>query len=249
MTEISLILICILILFDFLLLYKIKKIETAGNFSSFENSFLALEKSLDKLDSKLNEEFAINRNESNNNSKVNREEINGYIKDFNESVLSRMAEIAGLQKNQLDTFSNQLTSLTKTNEDKIERLTRTIEEKLKQIQDDNNLKLEKMRETVDEKLQSTLEKRLSDSFKMVSERLEQVYKGLGEMKTLAVGVGDLKKVLSNVKTRGVLGEYQLENILEQILTPDQYAKNVRTKLNCNASVEFAVKLPGREDNR
>jgi DNA recombination protein RmuC len=105
-----------------------------------------------------------------------------------------------------------------------------------------------MRETVDEKLQTTLEKRLGESFKQVSERLELVHKGLGEMQNIATGVGDLKKVLSNVKTRGVLGEYQLENILEQLLTPDQYSKNVSTKKGSQAHVEFAVKLPGKDSD-
>ena len=104
-----------------------------------------------------------------------------------------------------------------------------IATQLKDIREDNSRQLEKMRETVDDKLQKTLDKRLGDSFKLVSDRLEMVHKGLGEMQSIASGVGDLKKVLSNVKTRGVLGEYQLENILEQILTPDQYAKNVATK--------------------
>ncbi|MCJ7615858.1 MAG: DNA recombination protein RmuC [Desulfobacterales bacterium] len=123
-------------------------------------------------------------------------------------------------------------------------LIQTVEGKLKAIQDDNTAKLEKMRETVDEKLQSTLEKRLGESFKQVSERLEQVYKGLGEMRTLATGVGDLKKVLTNVKSKGVWGEIQLGNILEQILTPEQYDTNVITKKDSNERVEFAIRLPG-----
>ena len=109
------------------------------------------------------------------------------------------------------------------------------------------LKLEKMRETVDEKLHKTLEERLGQSFKLVSDRLEAVQKGLGEMQSLANGVGDLKKVLNNVKTRGVLGEYQLGNILEQILAPEQYDSNVKTKKGSNDLVEFAIKLPGKDD--
>jgi DNA recombination protein RmuC len=116
------------------------------------------------------------------------------------------------------------------------------------MQTSNEQKLEQMRITVDEKLQQTLEARLGESFKLVSERLEAVHKGLGDMQTLATGVGDLKRVLSNVKTRGVLGEYQLEAILEQILTPDQYAKNVKTKQGSNALVEFAVKLPNKQNS-
>ena len=125
---------------------------------------------------------------------------------------------------------------------------KTVEHQLQNLQVDTSNKLEQMRATVDEKLHSTLEKRLGESFKQVSERLEQVYKGLGEMRTLAVGVGDLKKVLTNVKTRGTWGEIQLGNILEQILTPDQYDRNVSTKKDSNARVEFALKLPGPDSD-
>jgi DNA recombination protein RmuC len=124
----------------------------------------------------------------------------------------------------------------------------TVETQLKALQEDNSRKLEQMRTTVDEKLHNTLEQRLGQSFKIVSDRLEQVHKGLGEMQTLATGVGDLKKVLTNVKTRGVIGEYQLENILEQMMTPEQYAKNVKTKQGSNAMVEFAIKLPGKKED-
>jgi len=123
----------------------------------------------------------------------------------------------------------------------------TLEKKISELQSANERKLDEMRTTVDEKLQKTLETRLGESFKLVSERLEAVHKGLGDMQQLATGVGDLKKVLTNVKTRGILGEYQLESILEQILTPEQYAKNVKTKDGSNTVVEFAVKLPGKED--
>ncbi|MES2689993.1 MAG: DNA recombination protein RmuC, partial [Bacteroidota bacterium] len=123
----------------------------------------------------------------------------------------------------------------------------TIEKKVSELQNGNEKKLEEIRNTVDEKLQKTLETRLGESFKLVSERLEAVHKGLGDMQQLAIGVGDLKKVLTNVKTRGVLGEYQLENILEQLLTIEQYAKNVKTKEGSNALVEYAIKLPGRDE--
>jgi len=123
----------------------------------------------------------------------------------------------------------------------------TVEKKIAALQEGNEKKLEEMRKTVDEKLHDTLEKRLGESFKLVSERLEAVHQGLGDMKQLAVGVGDLKRVLTNVKTRGVLGEYHLENILDELLTNDQYGKNIKTKSASNALVEFAIKLPGRED--
>ncbi len=176
-----------------------------------------LEKNSGRLESVIKDEISRNRDESGKNSKATREEI-----------------------------LNLLTELSKLNEDKLEKMRATIEQKLKSIQDDNNQKLEKMRETVDEKLHSTLEKRLSESFKQVSERLEQVHKGLGEMQVLATGVGDLKKVLSNIRSKGVFGEFQLANILEQLLSTEQYSKNVKTKSGSNAMVEFAVKLPGRE---
>ncbi len=200
-----------------------------------------------RLDKTLQEELAKNRAELNKNAREAREEANLAMKNFGDSVLARMTENATLQKNQLDTFSAQLIRLTGTNNDNLEKMTQTIEKHLTALQNDNNLKLEKMRETVDEKLHKTLEQRLGESFKLVSERLELVQKGLGEMQTLATGVGDLKKVLSNVKTRGILGEVQLGNILEQILTPEQYAKNVITKKGGRENVEFAIKLPGKDD--
>ena len=130
-----------------------------------------------------------------------------------------------------------------TSEQRMENMRTTIEKRLTYIQEDNNTKLEAMRKTVDEKLQKTLEEKMTQSFQLVNERLEQVYKGLGEMQNLAVGVGDLKKVLSNVKTRGVLGEIQLGAILKEILAQEQYAENVETKPGSNQRVEFAIKLP------
>jgi DNA recombination protein RmuC len=132
------------------------------------------------------------------------------------------------------------------NTEGMDTLRHAIETRLAAIQTDNNQKLELMRQTVDEKLHNTLEQRLGESFKLVSDRLEQVHKGLGEMQTLASGVGDLKKVLSNVKVRGTWGEVQLDNLLDQILSADQYAKNVATRPKSSERVEFAIKLPGRD---
>jgi DNA recombination protein RmuC len=148
-----------------------------------------------------------------------------------------------------ENFAQNRMELAKTLEafqGRLEKMRDTIEVKLKDIQLDNSKKLEEMRRTVDEKLQETLNKRINDSFKVVSERLEQVHKGLGEMQELATGVGDLKKVLSNVKTRGILGEVQLGNILEQFLSPDQYVKNAMIRGGSTEAVEFAVRLPGGE---
>lgn len=146
----------------------------------------------------------------------------------------------------LESFSNQLLTLTQMNEQKLEKVRSVVESSLKSLQNDNTQQLERMRETVDEKLHSTLEKRLGESFKIVSDRLEKVHEGLGEMQSLASGVGDLKKVLMNVKTRGIWGEIQLGNLLEQILTPEQYATNIATKKGSADRVEFAIKLPGRD---
>jgi len=139
-----------------------------------------------------------------------------------------------------------LRAVAESNEKRIEGLRTTIDTQLRQIQDGNEKKLDEMRRTVDEKLHDTLEKRLGESFKLVSERLEAVQRGLGEMQTLAAGVGDLKRVLTNVKARGTWGEVQLGGILEQILTPDQYDRNVKTKAGSNESVEYAIRLPGRD---
>lgn len=178
-------------------------------------------------------------------AKDNQERTERIVK---EEIAQNREELNKSLKSGLDTFLNQISSLTKSNEDKLEKMRVTIEERLKLLQDENSQKLEQMRVTVDEKLHSTLEKRLGESFKLVSERLELVHKGLGEMQTLASGVGDLKKVLTNVKTRGTWGEIQLGNLLEQILTPEQYAQNVVTQKGSSERVEFAIKLPGRDKN-
>ncbi|CAB5280901.1 RmuC family protein [Burkholderia multivorans] len=145
-----------------------------------------------------------------------------------------------------DTLHRQLTQLTEANDRRIGEVRATLEQRLKDIETNNAAKLDEMRRVVDEKLHATLEQRLGESFKLVSDRLEQVHRGLGEMQTLAAGVGDLKKVLTNVKTRGTWGEVQLEALLEQMLTPDQYAKNVATVPKSTERVEFAIRLPGRE---
>lgn len=211
-----------------------------------EGKFVALEKTLERSERLFSGEISKNREEATANARQVREELLQSVHLFNDSVLSRMAEIANLQRNQLDIFAAQLASLTKTNDLKLEQLRKTVEERLLLIQQDNGQKLDQMRATVDEKLSATLEQRLGESFKLVSERLEAVHKGLGEMQLLASGVGDLKKVLTNVKTRGMWGEIQLGNLLEQILTPEQYATNVITKIGSNDRVEFAIRLPARD---
>jgi len=216
------------------------------NISGYDRGLQNLEKNQQRTESVLKEEIVKNRAETNQNNQFARQEMSNSLKSFGDSLLSRMTEIAGLQKNQLDTFSNQLSTQTRTNEEKLEQMRQTVEKKLKTLQDDNTKKLDQMRETVDEKLHATLEKRLGESFKLVSDRLEQVYKGLGEMQTLAAGVGDLKKVLSNVKSRGTWGEISLGFLIEELFTLEQYSKNVATKKGSSDRVEFAIRLPGRD---
>lgn len=181
------------------------------------------------------------------NAKESRKELRDNLENFKSELNRSLKDFSDRQRDNFsDLIKNQAGQFNSSNE-KLLLMNATIEKSIKSLQDDNASKLEKMRETVDEKLQKTLESRLGESFKLVSERLEAVHKGLGDMQQLATGVGDLKKVLTNVKNRGVLGEYQLENILEQLLTPDQYDKNVKTKPASNGMVEFAVKLPGKEN--
>ena len=171
--------------------------------------------------------------------------------ELSKNLGNQITENTKIQQMQLSSISNlnetKLENTRKNMEDKLELMRKTIEEKLLVIQNDNNKQLEKMRVTVDEKLHSTLEQRLGESFKVVNDRLESVYKGLGEMQNLAQGVGDLKKVFTNVKSRGYWGEIQLSNILEQFLTKEQYEANVKTKPKSNDLVEFAIKLPGKND--
>ena len=178
---------------------------------------------------------------------ANREEIARSIKNFGDSVDKRIFTLAEMQNKNFAGFSDKLGEVIEKNDKKMEYVRETIEKRLENIQKDNSEKLEKMRETVDEKLHATLEKRLGESFKLVSERLELVHKGLGEMQTLASGVGDLKKVLQNVKTRGTWGEVQLGTLLDQIMTIEQYEKNVATKKDSNDRVEFAIKIPAKDE--
>lgn len=247
MIEILLVVVIILLIINIYISIKSKGVDITPMQKNIDQKLISVEKT-------LREEMSVNREESRKNEKSNRSEIAGSIDKLSSSILANMIELSKLQKNQFDTYSrtmertldafnynlrNSIDDLTKLQNEKFTELTKSTEENL-----------EKMRVTVDEKLQNTLEKRLSESFKVVSERLEQVHKGLGEMQSLAAGVGDLKKVLSNTKTRGVLGEIQLERILEQFLSPEQYEKNVITKKGSRETVEFAIKLPGKDyDNK
>ncbi|BBB22770.1 DNA recombination protein RmuC [Abyssogena phaseoliformis symbiont OG214] len=212
----------------------------------------------------LEKNFKTNREESNQAARENRVELTNNIQAF-ELKFTQMIELKFSQqqikqdegnaaasravKERFDEFHQQQSQFNKQATENIKHIEATVKGQLDAINKDNNQQLTAMRQTVDEKLQSTLEKRLGESFKQVSDKLEQVHKGLGEMQSVANDVGDLKKVLSNVKTRGTLGEYQLEGILEAMLPPEQYAKNVATKKGSQANVEFAIKLPGNGDDK
>lgn len=194
--------------------------------TSLKDNRHELNDNLDRVSKNIESKLQAIKEGIDKNSAVNREELGKSLKEFGETFSKSVTEFNNLQKEKFEAMEGKQDELVKSTE----------------------LKLEKMRETVDEKLHKTLEERLGQSFKLVSERLEAVQKGLGEMQNLATGVGDLKKVLSNVKTRGVLGEIRLGNILEQILAPEQYDANVKTKSGSNDHVEFAIKLPGRDDD-
>jgi DNA recombination protein RmuC len=217
--------------------------------AGLQDNFTALAKNQQRLEDVIKDEITSNRQETAQSARQARQELGAALKLSSDSLQQRLTENIRVQKYQLDSFSKQLVAMTQLNEEKLEAMRKTMETQLQTLQEDNTRKLEQMRATVDEKLQGTLDKRLGESFKQVSERLEQVYKGLGEMRTLATGVGDLKKVLTNVKTRGTWGEIRLSHILEQILTPDQYEVNVATKKNSTERVEFAVKLPGQQADK
>jgi len=221
---------------------------TQSNEQKLDKMRETVEQRLGVLQDENAKKLAEMRQEAAASSQKTREEVTTALKTFNESVGKTINDFLDWQRRQFGGVTEQLKGLTEANDKRLTEVRTTVEERLKTIQADNAKNLEQMRQTVDEKLQGTLEKRLGESFKLVSERLEQVYKGLGEMQTLAVGVGDLKRVLTNVKSRGTWGEVQLEAMLEQVLCPDQYDKNVATKDDAER-VEFAIKLPGRGEDR
>lgn len=222
--------------------------EKADKLKEIESALIRFESASERNEKSIRDEFQRNRLESNRTAMENRDELAKNLKLFAETNSTNNKELNELIRQKFEDAGKQQTERNRQSIDAIKDVRETIEKQLEAIREDNTRQLDEMRKTVDEKLQTTLEKRLGESFRQVSERLEQVHKGLGEMQTIANGVGDLKRVLSNVKTRGVLGEYQLENILEQLLTPDQYSKNVATKRGSQAHVEFAIRLPGKESD-
>lgn len=192
----------------------------------------------------VRDELRAAREESAGSARELREEVGSSQKASAELVVRTVGELGKGQSESLGSVTKEIKELAGANEERLAKLRETVDEKLNQLRESNEAKLEEMRRTVDEKLHDTLEKRLGESFKLVSDQLEAVQSGLGEMRSLATGVGDLKKVLSNVKTRGILGEVQLGAILEEILIVNQYDTNVRTKPDSGENVEYAVRLPG-----
>ncbi|MDD5924556.1 MAG: DNA recombination protein RmuC [Clostridia bacterium] len=213
-----------------------------------DNSQKELKELGDKISSDLNDKIALLSNvqvqNQNNMSQAltqSMSDMDRHIKENQELLRKSVLDSLNSQEARFKTFSLE-------NEQKLDNIRASVERRLAFIQQDNNKRLDEMRQTVDEKLQKTLDEKLTGSFKMVNDRLEQVYKGLGEMQSLAMGVGDLKKILSNVKTRGILGEIQLGAILKEILSTEQYCENIATKKGSREVVEFAVKLPATDDS-
>ena len=198
------------------------------------NELVQLEEKMDRLGKELRYDIM-------EASRNDRQELSQSLAQFQQTLTEQLAL---MQAN----MNSQLLALGEGNTRRMAEVRETLDQQLQHMQQTNVAKLDEMRQTVDEKLQSTLEARLSESFKQVAERLEQVHNGLGEMKNLAQGVGDLQRVLNNVKTRGIFGEVQLEALLEQVLTIEQYSKQVETKPRSNQRVDFAIKLPGRSDD-
>jgi DNA recombination protein RmuC len=224
------------------------------------NAMTQLSASVQAANERLEREL---RNAINESARGGRQELIQTLGTFQQSLVQQSAEATRTQNSQMDAFAQQLSLLQKTLSDTLtlqvqqlseanaRRLTEmrgTLETQLAQLQQNNAAKLDEMRQTVDEKLQTTLQTRLGESFKQVADRLEQVHKGLGEMNTLAQGVGDLKHLLTNVKTRGMFGEAQLASLLEQVMAPDQYAAQHATRPGSKNRVDFAIKLPGRSDD-
>jgi DNA recombination protein RmuC len=196
----------------------------------------------------LREELRTSREEAARAARESREEITVRLDTANSTLTQNLHALSELQRTQLDGMNSQLKAMSDSNSQSLEGIRTTFDSRVKALQESNEQKLDEMRKTVDEKLHDTLEKRLGESFKLVSERLEAVHKGLGDMQHLANGVGDLKRVLSNVKTRGTWAEVQLGALLEQILTSSQFARNVQTKEDSRELVEYAIRLPGPKDD-
>ncbi|MDR2130495.1 MAG: DNA recombination protein RmuC [Odoribacteraceae bacterium] len=211
-----------------------------NQFDAYSSRLAELARSFDEKTGNLQQQLE-------RSAKENRAEQGNSLKSFEENFTRNVKEFNELQKQKFTELANRQDAINKEIETRLKEIRETIEGQLSKLQEDNNKKLEEMRKTVDEKLQESVERRFNESFKLINERLEAVHKGLGEMQTLATGVGDLKKVLTNVKTRGTFGEVQLGAILEQVLSPEQYIKNDHPG-DDRKVVEYAIKLPGKNND-
>ena len=249
--EILLIVLIILLIVNIILtLIKKTKLDFDINhsYSHITDQLLRLDTTLDKIDRNIKDEFQRNRSETNANSQSSRKELQESLKSFETKFNQNSKEFNELVRQKFGDFSTQQKEINRETTESVKEVKKSVEVQLKEIREDNTKQLDEMRKTVDEKLQKTLNDRLSQSFETVGKQLKEVQEGLGEMKNLAADVGGLKKVLSNVKMRGGIGEIQLSMLLEQILAPDQYEANVKTKEGTTESVEFAIKLPGKDDH-
>lgn len=241
------ILLGVILLLLFVNLYVTFTRKTKSDNNQLEKTVLESRFEISKIDPLIRSEFSNNRKEIQSITKENRHELSESLKSFQQKFEENIRYFNDVQRQKFaDLFSLQDQHKNDT-EKKLEHIRETVDRQLQRLQEDNTKKLEEMRVTVDEKLQGSLEKRFNESFKMISERLEMVHKGLGEMHSLANSVSDIKKVMTNVKSRGILGEYQLQNILEDLLTNEQYEKNVKTKAGSGAIVEFAIKMPNNNN--
>ncbi len=227
-----------------LLLRANRRPEDALRFRDLQDS---QEKGMARLERELREELARGRREDAEEAFRDREERAQSANLLAQALTTQVGQFGSAQSERLEVFARELSRFSLSLDERFERLKGSVEGRLAAIQADNAAKLEEMRRTVDEKLHATLEQRLGESFKLVSDRLEQVHRGLGEMQTLAAGVGDLKRVLTNVKTRGTWGEVQLAALLEQLLTAEQFSANVATRPGSSERVDFAIRLPGKDD--
>ena len=238
----------ILILLVVILVVQLRKGSGGSDVATLSTRLEQIDVTNQKQGAILGNELSNLRQEAATHAREGRTETLTILKQGNETLLNGLNVLGQNQGERLQNFADTISKLTASNEAKLEDVRKTVEAKLKELREDNGLRLEEMRRTVDEKLQTTLEKRLGESFQLVSDRLEKVHQGLGEMQNLATGVGDLKKVLTNVKTRGNWGEVQLGALLEQMLTSNQYEKNVRPNPASAEVVEYAIKLPGRGED-
>lgn len=229
-------------------LFKKPKVDIKSQLKGVEDMLVKFDLILERTEKSIKDEFQRNRIETNEVAKTSREELSNSLGSFGVQFENNIKSLNDLLKEKFTDFSLRQNEINTQTTQSVKELRLSVETQLKSIRDDNTTQLEEMRKTVDEKLQKTLNDRLSQSFDTVGKQLQAVQEGLGEMKNLATDVGGLKKVLSNVKMRGGIGEIQLSMLLEQVLAPDQYASNVNTKPGTSDLVEFAIKLPGRDDS-